>query len=422
MSTTKNRSRRSFIKKIGLASGGLMLGFGVPSCVDGKEEPPKDLIKFNPNLFVQLNSDGSLILVASRSEMGNGVRTSLTSVIADEMDADWNKVTVKQATGDAKFGNQNTDGSRSIRTLYTKMRELGATTRAMLIAAAAQKWKVPASECTAQNHFVIHSSGKKIGFGDLVEIAKTLDVPKEVSLKSPKKFKYIGKHLRSIDAEDYVNGTAVFGLDKHIEGMKYVAIKRCPVTFGTVKSFDKTAALKIAGVEAVIEIPRIKRPFGALGGVAVVANNTWAAFKGRDALEVEWDFGKNKNYNSERYMNLLTKNVHQSGKVNKETGNIKKAFKNAAEIVESTFQLPHLIHAPMEVPNAIAWVKEDSCEVWASTQTPQAARAEIVDYLKIDEAKVIVNVLLLGGGFGRKSKPDYVVEAVIASKLLNDQR
>ncbi len=418
MSTIKNLSRRSFVKSVGLASGGLILACNT-SIFSDKEKEPIDLVDFNPNLFVQLNSDGSLILVASRSEMGNGVRTSLPSVIADEMEADWNMVSIKQATGDQKYGDQNTDGSRSIRYLYETMRQMGAMVKAMLITAAAKTWQVPEAECTAENHFIIHTSGKKIAFGDLVETAKTLEVPMDVKLKDPKDFKYIGKNLRSIDVEDYVNGSAVFGLDKRVSNMKFVAIARCPVTFGKVKSFDKTEALKIAGVEDVIEIPRIERPFGALGGIAVIASDTWAAFKGKEALKIEWDSGDNEIYDSEKYMTQITENVQKQAKVAKDVGNINKAFKNASKTIESTFQLPHLSHAPMEVPNAVAWVQGDTCEVWAPTQEPQASRAEVVDYLKTTEDKVTINVTFLGGGFGRKSKPDYIVEAVIVSKAIN---
>jgi isoquinoline 1-oxidoreductase beta subunit len=416
MKIIKNISRRSFVKTIGIASGGLILGCNTNLFSD---KEAKIVTSFQPNLFVQLNSDGSLILIASRSEMGNGVRTSLTSIIADEMEADWNKVIVQQAVGDAKYGDQNTDGSRSIRYLYEPMRQMGATAKAMLITAAAKKWQVSESECTAENHFIIHPSGKKIGYGDLVNIAKNLEVPKTVKLKSPKDFKYIGKNLKSIDVADYVEGKAVFGLDKRLPNMKFVAIARCPVTFGSVKSFDKTEALKIAGVQDVIEIPRIERPFGALGGVAVVASNTWAAFKGKEALKVTWNYGDNVDYDSKKYMKEITANVHKQGKVAKDVGNINKAFKNADKIIESTFQLPHLSHAPMEVPNAVAWVQGDSCEVWAPTQAPQTTRKEVVNYLKTEEEKVTINVTFLGGGFGRKSKPDYIVEAVMLSKKLN---
>lgn len=416
MKDVKNVSRRSFLKGLGLASGGLIIASGTTLFI-GCE--PKEVIEFNPNLFVQLNSDGNLILVASRSEMGQGVRTSLTSVIADEMEADWDRVSIKQAVGDVKYGDQNTDGSKSVRLLYEEMRKIGAATKAVLITAAAKKWEVPASELKAENHFVISNSGKKIGFGELVEIAKTIEVPKDVVLKDPKDFKFIGKYLPSKDVENLSNGSAVFGLDKRLDNMKFAAIKRCPVTFGTVKSFDKTEALKIAGVLDVVEIPRVEKPFGPLGGVAVVATNTWAAFKGKEALKVEWDFGANANYDTEEYMKQITANVQKKGKVAKTVGNVDSAFEPATKTIESTYQLPHLVHTPMEVPNAVVWVQENTCEVWAPTQEPQRTRTEVSAFLETDEKNVTVNVTFLGGGFGRKSKPDYVVEAAAVSKAIN---
>ncbi|SDE57543.1 xanthine dehydrogenase family protein molybdopterin-binding subunit [Cellulophaga baltica] len=418
MKDVQNVSRRSFIKGIGLASGGLIIASGA-SLFNSCSVETKELIAFNPNLFVQLNSDGSLILVASRSEMGQGVRTSLTSVIADEMEADWDRVRISQAVGDVNYGDQNTDGSKSVRLLYEEMRKIGAATKAVLIAAAAKKWEIAAEDCHAENHFIFNTQGDKIAFGDLVEIAKTLEVPEEVQLKDPKDFKYIGKYLTSKDVKNLANGSAVFGLDARLEGMKFAAVKRCPVAFGKVVSFDKTAALKIAGVIDVVEIPMIIKPFGPLGGVAVVATNTWAAFKGRDALEVVWDLGDNKAYDSEKYMEEITANVHKKGAVVKSLGDVDQAFEKASKTIESSYQLPHLVHAPMEVPNAVAWVTEGSCEIWAPAQEPQRTRTEVSDFLEISEDNVTVNVTFLGGGFGRKSKPDYVVEAAAISKAIN---
>lgn len=416
MEKIQNISRRSFLKNVGLASGGLVLA-STTVLLDGCT--PKEIIEFNPNLFVQLNSDGSLVLVASRSEMGQGVRTSITSIIADEMEADWDRVTVKQATGDVKYGDQNTDGSKSVRLMFDIMRQLGAATKSILISAAAQKWEVPESECKAENHFIIHESGKKIGYGDLVEIAKNLEAPTEVTLKDPADFKYIGKTLPSIDVENLANGSGIFGLDMRVPNMKFAALQRCPVAFGTVKSFDKTEALKVKGVIDVVEIPMLRKPFGTLGGVAVVATSTWAAFKGRDALKVEWDFGANAAYDSETFMKEMTDAVHKKGKVEKSIGNVDKAFRSSAKTIESNYQLPHLVHAPMEVPNAIAHVKGDTCEIWAPTQEPQRTRKEVADFLETDLENVTVNVTFLGGGFGRKSKPDYVVEAAAVSKAIN---
>lgn len=416
MEKIQNISRRKFLKNVGLASGGLVLA-STTVLLEGCT--PKEILEFNPNLFVQLNSDGSLVLVASRSEMGQGVRTSITSIIADEMEADWNRVSIKQATGDLKYGDQNTDGSKSVRLMFETMRQLGAATKTILISAAAKKWEVSESECTAENHFIIHESGKKIRYGDLVEIAKSLEVPTEVILKDPKDFKYIGKNLPSIDVRNLANGSAVFGLDMRVPKMKFAALQRCPVAFGTVKSFDKTEALKVKGVLDVVEIPMLRKPFGTLGGVAVIATNTWAAFQGRDALKVAWDYGDNAAYDSGNFMKEMTDAVHKRGKVEKSIGNVDKAFRSSEKTIESTYQLPHLAHAPMEVPNAVASVQGNTCEIWAPTQEPQRTRQEVADFLEIGLENVTVNVTFLGGGFGRKSKPDYVVEAAAVSKAIN---
>ena len=415
-------TRRSFIRNAGLASGGLIIACNMPSSDENTEKSkPFNGSTFEPNLFIQLKDNGELILIASRSEMGNGVRTSLTSVIADEMDADWKMVSVKQATGDVKYLDQNTDGSRSIRYLFEPMRVMGATARAMLIKAAALKWNINESGLKTENHYVINPvNDKKLFYGDLVGEAAKLEIPESPTLKNPKDFKYIGTGLKSIDAKGYASGTPKYGMDIKIPGMKYAVIARCPVTFGTVKNFDKTTALTLNGVQEVIELPRIKKPFGPLGGVVVIASNTWAAIKGKDALQIEWDNGDNSSYDSKAYAEMITKNVHKKGKEVRNDGNINRAFKNASQIVESTYNLPHLVHAPMETPNATAWVREDgTCEVWAPTQDPQTARNEVAAYLETNLENVTINVTFLGGGFGRKSKPDFIVEAVAVSKAVN---
>ncbi len=413
-------NRRSFIRNISIVSGGLLLACTVPGDKNEITRLANNSNDFNPNLFVQLKSNGDLILTASRSEMGQGVRTSLTSVIADEMDADWSKVQVKQATGDDAYGNQNTDGSRSIRTIYEPMRKMGAMARVMLLTAAANKWEIDKSKCKTENHYVINlENNEKLFYGDLVEDASKLEIPKNVLLKSPNEFVYIGKDLKSVDVQDFTHGKAKYGLDIRLPKMKFASIARCPVTFGKVNAFDKSKALKIEGVIDIVELPIIKKPFGPLGGVAVIANNTWAALKGKEALDITWDYGENKNYNSAEYMDGISKNVHKKAKQVKSEGNVNKAFKNAAILVESSYQLPHLVHAPMEVPNATAFVNGNKCEVWAPVQAPQVTRKEISDFLEIDLTDVTVNVTFLGGGFGRKSKPDYVVEAVMLSKKIN---
>jgi isoquinoline 1-oxidoreductase beta subunit len=418
MEDIQNISRRNFVKVFGLASGGLIIGCQFTS--EKESIRIDDGTTFTPNLFVQLKKDGKLILLSSRSEMGQGIKTSLTSAIADEMDADWEYVSVDQATGNKKFGNQNTDGSRSVRTILEPMRKLGATTRAILIATAAKKWQISPSDCTAEMHYVINkNNNKKLFFGDLVEEAMQIEIPKDVQLKDKKDFKYIGKTLKSIDIKDFTHGTATYGLDARLPNMKFAVIARCPSTFGTVKSFDNSEAIKVVGVEAVFEIERVKRPFGMLGGVAVVANNTWAAIQGRNNLEVIWGTSENGKYNSKNYTQKLTNRVHTRGKVIPPTkGNVNTAFSKADKVIEATYQLPHLAHAPMETPNALAWVHDGKCEVWAPVQSPQSAREEAAAYLGIDIKDVTINVTFLGGGFGRKSKPDFVVEAVALSKKM----
>jgi isoquinoline 1-oxidoreductase beta subunit len=418
MKMTSKLSRRYFIKNVSLFSGGLLL-----AC-DMNTESTNAMLEnsgesFMPNLFVELKPNGDLILTASRSEMGQGVRTSLTSVIADELDADWSRVSVKQAPGDDAYGNQNTDGSRSIRTIYEPMRKMGAMARAMLVSAAADHWGISEDKCSTAKHYVIReNSEEKLFYGDLVKAAGTMLIPENPKLKSPDEFVYIGKELTSVDANDFVTGVSKYGLDIKVEGMVYACIARSPVTFGEIKSFDDSDSLKVPGVQSVNLIERIKKPFGALGGVAVVGSNTWAAIEGKKALKLEWDNGANESYSSKEYMDEITANVHKKAKLIRKEGNFNKAINEADSIVEATYQLPHLVHAPMETPNATAIVKNGTCEVWAPVQAPQTTRQEISDFLEIDLDKVTIHVTFLGGGFGRKSKPDFVLEAVALSKLL----
>jgi len=417
MTWTNSIDRRYFIRSLGLVSGSLVL-----ACDLQTEEKPVEKAGgggdvFSPNLFVELRPNGDLLLTASRSEMGQGVRTSLTSVIADEMDADWSMVRVVQAPGDAAYGDQNTDGSRSIRTIFEPMRKMGAMARSMLIAAAAKKWNTQESSCRTENHYVINTvSGEKLFYGDLATLAAGIPEPQEPKLKAPDEFVYIGKGLPSVDISDFTSGKARYGLDVRLPGMQYAAIARCPVTFGSVRSYDKTQAMAIQGVQDVIEISRVEKPFGALGGVAVLAGNSWSAIKGKEALQVEWDFGDNQNYSTGTYMTEITRNVLAPGKLIKNEGNVDRAFARADKVVESTYQLPHLVHAPMEVPNATARVTGNTCEVWAPVQAPQVTRQELSDLLEIDLEDVTVHVTFLGGGFGRKSKPDFVLEAALLSR------
>ncbi len=416
--------RRDFVKIFGLASGGLILGCNVSSdklMVNSLE----DGISFVPNLFIQLQKDGKVTIVVTRSEMGQGIRTSMASAIADEMEADWNFVSVKQATGDVKFGDQNTDGSRSIRTLLHPMRKMGAMAKIILEKTAAKKWNVSQSECKAENHYVIHvKSNQKLFFGDLVDEARKIAIPNEneLTLKQKKDFKYIGKNLKSIDIKDFTTGKAIYGLDARLPNMKFAAITRCPVTYGTVKNYDDSDAKSIFGVEKVVKLDPLKPSvgeqfFGMLGGVAVVASNTWSAFQGKNNLDIEWNFSENESYDSSSFNDTLVKRVEKQAKVVPPSkGNVEKAFKEGNQVVEATYSMPHLAHAPMEVPNAVAWFQDQKCEVWAPVQNPQSVRAEIARFFELELENVTVNVTLLGGAFGRKSKADFVIEAVVLSK------
>lgn len=418
-------SRRDFVKVFGLASGGILLGcnFSEGTIVNGLE----DGVSFVPNLFVQLQKDGSLTIVVTRSEMGQGIRTSMAAAIADELEADWKYVSIKQATGDAKFGDQNTDGSRSIRTLLQPMRKMGAMAREMLVSAAAKKWKIAKTDCKADNHFVINTrTGEKVFYGDLVATAREVTVDREdITLKGKNDFKYIGKNLRSFDIDAFTHGMATYGMDIRLPNMKFAAIARCPATFGTVKSFDGSDAMNVFGVEEVIQLDRLKPAvgqqfYGMLGGVAVIASNTWSAFQGKNNLNIEWDMGVNGSYDTNKYKEKIIDRVQKPAKVTPGSkGNVHSAFRSSEKVIEATYFVPHLVHTPMEVPNATAYVKDGTCEVWAPLQSPQTARAELAAFFGFDLEHITINVTFLGGGFGRKSKSDFVVEAVALSQKLN---
>ena len=418
--------RRDFVKIFGLVTGGLLLGCNV-SADKVVVNTLEDGISFVPNLFIQLQKDGTVTIVVARSEMGQGIRTSMASAIAEDLEADWQYVTVQQATGDAKFGNQNTDGSRSIRTLLKPMRKMGAMARSILEQAAAKKWNIAASDCKAENHFVVNNTtGEKVFFGDLVEEAKTIAIPSDenIILKDKKDFKYIGKKVvRGIDMEDFLHGKANYGLDARLPNMKFAAIARSPVTFGSVKSFDTSEATEITGVEQVVQLDRLIPPagqfFGMLGGVAVIANNTWSAFQGKNNLNVEWESGINESYDTEKFKEKLISRIHNKAKVVPPfKGSIEKAFNNADKVIEATYTMPHLAHAPMEVPNALAWVHDGKCDVWAPVQDPQTVQAEIAHFFGFALEDITINVMMLGGAFGRKSKSDFVVEAVALSQKI----
>ncbi|GJD56000.1 xanthine dehydrogenase family protein molybdopterin-binding subunit [Methylobacterium dankookense] len=380
----------------------------------------------DPKIFIAIAKDGTVTVTNHRSEMGQGVRTSVALVVADELEADWSKVRVTQAYGDEeRFGNQDTDGSRSLRHFFQHFRHAGAAARLMLVQAAAKQWGVPASEVRSENHQLVHAkSGRKLGYGDVAAAAAELPVPERdsVKLKDPKAFRYIGTgKIGLIDNHDITTGKAVYGLDVKLDGMLYAVVARPPVYGGKIKSVDDAEALKVPGVVKTVRIEggEIPSEFMPLGGVAVVARNTWAAMKGREALKITWDDGPNASYDTDAFRTELEKAARQPGKVVRNQGDVDGAFAKAKKKFEAEYFVPHLAQAPMEPPAAVVWVKTDgTCEAWACTQGPQAAHDRLVKRLNLPADKVRVNVTLLGGGFGRKSKPDYVVEAALCSQAV----
>ena len=381
----------------------------------------------DPLVFVSIDAGGLVTIVAHRAEMGTGVRTSLPTVVADEMEADWQRVKVIQAdANEARYGNQNVDGSRSMRHFLAPMRRVGAAARQMLETAAAARWSVPVSEVTAEQHTVRHiPSGRTLPFGDLAADAAKLPVPDAatVKLKSPDQFRYMGKDIvRLVDLDDIGKGRALYGIDVHLPGMVYAVVARPPVVGGKLKRFNADAALKLPGVLKVVEIPAFTGApaFQPLGGVAVVGRNTWAAIQGREALELEWDQGPNAGYDSGTYRQTLESAARKAGKVMRSQGDAVQAFAKAPEAnrVSAEYYIPHLAHAPMETPSATVRITEGGAEVWTSVQNPPLAQDIVAKRLGLKPENVKVNVLLLGGGFGRKSKPDYVDEAAIIAKAM----
>jgi isoquinoline 1-oxidoreductase subunit beta len=420
MSDIRVVSRRGFLGGV-FSAGALILGSVVLPEGTAASETQADA-KWTPNVFVGMNPDGSVILIAHRSEMGTGIRTSLPMVLADELEADWQRVRVEQALGnEAKYASQNTDGSASIREFYVTMRELGASARLMLERSAAGKWNVAPQECKAQMHEVVHTpSGRKAGYGELVALAAKQPVPRkdEIKLKTPAEFRYIGKGVAIVDLNDIVTGKAGFGIDATRPGMVYASIYRSPVIGGHLKSYDDKEAKAVPGVQETVVIEPCKPPFGfqALGGVAVIASNSWAAMQGRKELKAEWEFGKNAIYQSDAYKKELIAASQRPQKVVRNIGDVDAAFAKATKVIEAQYYTPLLAHASMEPPVAVAEYKDGKVETWSPTQNPDGVQKTVAAALGIDPKSVTAHVTLLGGAFGRKSKPDYVAEAAILSK------
>jgi len=435
-----NVSRRGLLKGVA-ATGGLVLAAQLPAVrgalaayPTGATAMPNGVVT-NPKVFVSIGGDGIVSIVAARAEMGNGAaRTALPMIVADELDADWARVRVVQSPGDEKtYGNQDTDGSRSVRHFIQPMRACGAAARMMLEAAAAKKWGVPESEVAAQLHEVVHKpSGRKLGYGELAADAAAQPVPADdkIRLKEASAFRYIGKgNVRISDIVDITTGKAMYGQDIVLPNMKFAVVARPPVVGGKVASVDSSAAMKVPGVEKIVQLAPTPAPakFAPLGGVAVIARNTWAALKGREALKITWDDGPNKVYDSKAYKAQLEESVKKPGKVERNEGDVDKALASAAKVITAEYYAPHIAHATMEPPAATARLRGGGeggpprWDVWAPVQSPGGARDDVAKALGVPPEQVTLHTTLLGGGFGRKSKCDFAIEAALLSKEMGGQ-
>lgn len=430
----ENVSRRGFLQGI-VSTGALVLWAGKSPLLataarsgapvvslDAGTLSSVDATAFHPGVYLGIQTDGTVYIVAHRTEMGNGVRTSLPRILADELDADWSRVQVIQGDGDEKYGSQDTDGSHSVREFFETMREAGATARLMLVRAAAQQWGVPEERCVAEPvHYVSEKgSSRKLGYGELAALAAKLPVPKkeELRLKDPKDWRYIGKPTPGYDVANVCGGKAPFGMDVRVDGMLYAAIAHPPVLGGKIQSIDNSAALKVRGVKQTIAIDPFTPPhaFQPLGGFAVIADNTWSAFKGRDQLKITWENGANADYNSDEFKKELQQTARQPGKVVHTVGDPEAEFAKGGKIFEAEYFAPHLAHASMEPPVAVADVQGEKVTVWCPTQNPVGVREQVAKTLGLKKEDVVCHVTFLGGGFGRKSKPDYAAEAALLSK------
>jgi isoquinoline 1-oxidoreductase subunit beta len=394
-------SRRDFVGA-GIAAGaGLVIGFYLPHGGGSRKE------SFSPNAYLRITPDNKVTIVVARSEMGQGVRTALPMILAEELEADWKQIEIEQAGASTLFGDQTTGGSASIRTTWDPMRKAGAIAREMLISAAT--WGVPRSACTAENSHIKHAaSNRSLSYGELAGKAATLPIPSDAPLKQSKDYKIVGQRLARVDSPAKVTGEAGFGIDFRIPGMKYAVLSRCPVIGGKVSSYDDKESKKISGVSYV----------GKIGdsAVAVVADSVWGAMEGRRVLNVSWDEGPNKDLNTAAVMASLKQAASKKGANLYSAG---EPAKVSGHHISAEYSLPFMAHAPMEPGNCTAHFQGTKCDLWAPTQVPQDCRDSVATAIGLDPDQVKVNVTLMGGGFGRRLEHDYAVEAALVSKAMN---
>jgi isoquinoline 1-oxidoreductase beta subunit len=402
----KKYTRREFVKVVGISGSGLFLAAYVPA--HGFLTKPGDEPKiFAPSVYLKIDSNGIVTITVHRSEMGQGVQTSLPMMVAEELECRWEDIRIEQADGDPRFGHQSTGGSQSIRRTFEPFRIAGATAKEMLLSAAAIKWGIEIKDCKAENGFVFNKlNDKKISYGELVEEAAKLPVPANVKLKDPKDYKIIGKRVHRLDTKPKIYGAAKFGIDVVLPGMLYASVSRCPTIGGKVKTFNGDKAKEIKGVIDVVEIPQ---------GVAVIADTTWNSFKGKNALSIEWDFGPNVDIDTDAIRKNMVLHLEEDGSEIENRGNLNFDAPDLITI-DAIYEVPFLAHAPLEPMNCIATVKNGKAELWAPSQNPQGARTEVAKALGFKEEDVVIHVTLIGGAFGRRLISDWAVEAALISK------
>jgi len=396
-------SRREFVAAGVAAGAGLVIGFYLPH--KGRSESES----FSPNAYLRITPDSKVTIVVARSEMGQGVRTALPMILAEELEADWKQIEIEQAGASTLFGDQTTGGSASVRTTWDPMRKAGAAAREMLISAAALMWNVPGSSCTAENSHIKHAAtNRSLSYGELVSKAATLPIPTDVPLKQSKDYKIVGQRLPRVDSLSKVKGEAVFGIDFRLPGMKFAMLSRSPVIGGKVSGFDDKESKKIPGVSYV----------GKIGdsAVAVVADSVWGAMEGRRVLNVTWDEGPNKDVSTAGIVASLKEAASKKGASLYAAGDPARV---SGRKISAEYSLPFMAHAPMEPGNCTAHYQGNKCEVWAPTQVPQDCRDSVATAIGLDPDQVKVNVTLMGGGFGRRLEHDYAVEAALVSKAIN---
>ncbi|HXA57319.1 MAG TPA: xanthine dehydrogenase family protein molybdopterin-binding subunit [Candidatus Acidoferrum sp.] len=411
MSTATILSRRTFLRTTSVGAAGLVLSVtwprGIIRAAQGRGGRGPQF-QPQPNAYLHVAPDETVTFEITKGEMGQGTVTSLAMLLAEELDCDWQKVRTEFAPVDPVYGNQGVYGSSSIRSTWTPLRTVGATARAMLIEAAAQKWGVAASQLHTENGYVIGPSGR-LSYGSLAEAAAALPIPSGVPLKEPSQYRLIGKATKRLDTRDKICGQAKFGLDARPQGLVYAVLERCPVFGGRVASFDATKVKAVAGVKNVVQISN---------GVAVIADNTWSAIEGRKALEIKWDEGPNAAQTSAAISQLFAERAQQQGIVAKTAGSVQQALAGATKKIEAVYEAPYLAHSSMEPMNCTAVVRADSCEIWASTQMQTGSRAIAAQTTGLPPQNVKVNTMFMGGGFGRRGGVDYVRETVEVAQAM----